>query len=199
MVRPGPRRWGTDAYECAHRALLSFEHAQQAPLETRRIADDARHRGQGRRLAEHGVAGPQRRTDPRADRGGDTGTRDRGRARAGLPAKPPRAGAAWRADEPDGRGRPRLQRPVLRERDRAARGRGDGQRLQRGPRPCPRPARRVDPAERGPRDPPHRRDHPARRHAGPAAPARRPASVGGPGRRPVARREPARVPDDGCR
>ena len=99
------------------------------------------------------------------------------RARARLPAEPPRARPARRADDADRRGRPRLQRPVLRERHRDARGRGDGPRLQRRPRPRPRPARRGDRADRGPRDPPHRRDRPARRHAGPAAPARRPAAI----------------------
>ena len=123
--------------------------------------DDARHRGRGRRVAEHGVAGPERRPDARPDRAGDAGARRRHRPQAGLPAELPRPRPARRLDDAARRGRPRHHRPVLRGRHRGAVDRGDEPRLQRRPRPRPRPGRRGARADRGPRDAPLRRDRPA--------------------------------------
>ena len=99
----------------------------------------------------------------------------RAAADLGYRPNPLARGLRGAPDDAHRRGRPRLQRPVLRGRDRGPRGRGDGPRLQHRARPRPGPARRGHRADDGPRDPAHRRDRAARRHAGPAAPARRPA------------------------
>ena len=133
--------------------------------------------------------------DERPDRRRDPGAGHRGGRGAELPAQPPGARPARRPDDAHGRGRARLQRPVLRRRDRGPRGRGHEPRLQHRPGPCPGPARRGHRAVHGARDPAHGRGRAARRHAGPAPPARRPAPLDRARRGHVAGLEPARVPD----
>ncbi len=64
------------------------------------------HRGRGRGLPEHGLTGPQRRADQRADRPRDPGAgSSRRRAPARLPAEPAGPRAARGVDEPDRRRR----------------------------------------------------------------------------------------------
>ena len=50
--------------------------------------DDARHRGRGKGLPEHRLAGPEQRPDARPDRRGDAGTRQPRRAPAGYRPNP---------------------------------------------------------------------------------------------------------------
>ena len=138
--------------------------ARAAAMRLRRCATSR----PGRRLAEHGVPGPQRRRRRGSHRRGDARTRQHV-----LPASSATGPTPWPAafvarDHAPRRGRPRHHRPVLRRGDRGARRSRRGARLQRRARPRPWTRGRGDRADDGPRDAPLRRDRPPRRHAGPA-------------------------------